>query len=150
MALPTDTTFGAGFDADAFRSAIRSTMQMGLPTDVGLQPTFRWTTEREYTRADDDGDPYDWTATPVAESAHDDVLAICAVEFGGDTVEDTAMGHFDTVDAVITILDVDYATVNTADHVLLGGNNYIIKYVTSVGLFSVTTYTIYCSSVDEA
>lgn len=150
MALPTDTSFGAGFDADAFRAAIRSTMQMGLPAEPELQPIFRWTTEREYSRTDEEGDPWDFLATPIATDAHEDVKVPVAVEYGGDTIEGTAMGHFDTVSATVTILDVDYAQVDTANQIILGGNTYIINFVTSVGLFSVTTYTLHCSSIDES
>lgn len=152
MATPLDASFGAGFNADKFRAAIRSTMMMGLPNSVSERATFRWLPVREYPIQDRAANPYDWTDTPSVETLRADVLVPVAVEFAArpSGSQDTVIGQFDSSRAIVTILDVDYALVEGADQVILGGNTYIVQFVAPpVGLFDVTVYTIYLEAVDE-
>ena len=153
MATPTDSSFGAGFDATKFRNAVRSAMEMGLPNTVSERATFRWNVERTFSYQDEATNPYDWTDTPVTEVTHADVLIPVAVEFtarpAGTT--DTPIGQFDTARAVVTILDTDYPDVAGADQVILGGNTYSIQFVAPpIGLFTVTVYQMYLEAVDES
>lgn len=152
MATPTDASFGAGFDAAAFRSAIRSTMEMGLPNATSERATFVWKEERTYQKQDPGHNPYSWDATPTTDVTHAEVRIPVAVEFSARPAGslDTVMGQFDTARAIITVLDVDYALIQGADYVKLGENLYIIDFVgPPMGLFEVTVYQLQCSAVDE-
>ena len=153
MANPTDSSFGAGFNATAFRDAIRSTMEMGLPNTVAERATFRWKPERSYAVQDQAENPYDWTDTPVTEDVPADVQVAVAVEFEAHPAGsvDTALGQFDTSRAIITVLDTEYASIVGANEVLLGENTYTVQFVAPpVGLFDVTIYRIYVEAVDES
>ncbi len=153
MAIPTDPTFGAGFNADEFRNAIRSTMEMGLPSDTAERATFKWTVASTYEAEDVAHNPFDWTDSPTTESEHDDVQIPVAVEFSARPAGsiDTTLGQFDNARAVITIMDTDFDSVQGADEVLLGGNSYTIDFWgPPVGLFGVTIYTVYATATDEA
>lgn len=144
---------GAGFNEAQFRDAIKFAMKMGTPEAVNLRPTFRWTTVKTFTKADSGGKPWTKNATPIATESRPDVQIDCAVEFvtrstlsGG-----TAIGDFDTPRAKLTVLDVDYASIEGADQVILGGNTYKVDFVAPPdGLFGVTVYYIHCSAVDES
>ena len=57
MATPTDTTFGTDFDAAVFRSAIKSTMQMAMPSDPTEAVTFIWDVDNTFAVPDPAGDP---------------------------------------------------------------------------------------------
>lgn len=152
MAGTTDSR-AAGFNAAAFRDAIRFAMNMGLPNATEERATFKWNTVRTYTTADPAGSPYDYTATPATSVAHADVAIPVAVEFSARPAgsRDTSVGQFDSSRAVITVLDEDYALIVGADQVLLGGNTYEIQFVgPPVALFDVTIYQIYCDARDES
>ena len=152
MASTTDPR-ASGFDAAAFRDSIQFAMNMGLPETESERVTFRWTPEKDYTIEDPGGNPYDYTATPTNTVAPADVQVNAAVEFVTRTTLSggTAVGEFNTPRAVITLLDVDYADVEGADKVLLGGNTYYVDFVAPpIGLFDVTIYQIHCSAGDES
>lgn len=154
MARPTDTTFGADFDADLFRSAIVSTMEMGMAS--GGNPVqeciFKWTDKHTYTSSDQEGAPYDFAASPATTVTHEDVKVPVAIElFPSDDKGSSALGELDQVKAAITVLDTYYDQVRTADLISLGHSLYTIDYVAPpVGLFDVNIYTLYVTSIDEA
>lgn len=151
MANPTDPTFLAGFDADAFRAAITSTMEMGLPEDTGERITFRWKVDRTFSTSDRGGNPYDLDATPVTEDEHADVLIPAAVEFEDRRADGSPLGQFENPRVVVTVLDTHYVDIEGANQALLNGNTYNIDYVApSFGLGEVTVYQIYMTAVDES
>lgn len=154
MASTSDAR-ASGFDAATFRDSIQFAMNMGLPETASERCTFRWTPEKDYRIEDPGGNPYDFTATntPTNTVAPADVQVDAAVEFVSRSTlsQGTALGELNTPRATITLLDVDYALVEGADQVLLGGNTYDVDYVAPpVGLFEVTIYQIHCSAVDES
>lgn len=152
MASTTDPR-AAGFDAAAFRDAIKFAMNMGAPEDTSERVTFRWKTVKTYNQADPHGNPYNRRATPVSTTTHADVQIDCAVEFipRASLGTGTPVGDFETPRAIITVLDEDYPSVEGADEVLMGGNVYRIDYVQPpVGLFSVTIYQIHVSAESES
>lgn len=151
MAKPTDPTFGTGFDAAAFRAAITSTMEMGLPVPAEERPTFRWKTEKTFEIADPEGRPYDFGAAPTKQTSYEDVQVPCSVQFINMKGDGNAMGQIDQPRAVLTLLDEHFQRVEGADEVLLGGNTYKIDYVgPPMGLFDVTFYNMYVLAVDES
>lgn len=154
MAIPTNAPagFGTGFDADAFRQAIRATMTMGLPNATADRATFRWTTAETFAIEDQDHNPYDWTDTPATSDAHADVQIPVAFEFAARPAAslDNPMGQFDSTRVEITILDVDFPLIEGANEVVLGENTYDIDFVGPPrGLFEVDVYTIYATARDE-
>lgn len=145
------------FDASAFREAIQFAMNMGLPSDTSERATFRWRTERSFDKADSGGDPFSWDSSPTSETSRSDVQLACAVEYVSriSASEDTNIGPFDPSRVVITLLDEQYDTLTQygdfPDVVLLGGNEYEIKFVgPPVGLFEVTVYQVHAQARDES
>ena len=152
MAGSTDPR-AAGFNAAAFRDAIRFAMKMGLPESTLERITFRWRVKNDYAIEDPEGLPYRFTNAPISTITHADVLIPAAVEFvtRGGFPKGESFGQFDNPKAVITILDEDYALVDSADIILLGGNTYQIDFVAPpIGLFEVTVWQLYCTAVDES
>lgn len=154
MARPTpDPLFGAGFDATAFRAAIRNAMVMGLPNATAEKATFRWTAVKTFADDDPAGKPYSWTSSPTTTTTHADVQVPVAWEFSARPAAslDTTIGQFDASRVEITILDVDYEDVEGADQVLMGQNTYNIEFIAPPqGLFEVTVYKIYAVAQDES
>lgn len=152
MARVTNPAF-AGFDAAAFRLAIRSTMTMAAPNATADRATFRWSPVKTFGTEDPGHNPYSWTATPSSTTTHADVQVPVAVEFSAPRLasKETPLGEFDTARAIITVLDVDYDLIVGADLILLGQNTYEIQFVAPpIGLFDVTVYQIYADARDES
>lgn len=144
------------FDPVAFRADIRGAMIMGLPEDPAKRPTFHFDPNVVHEVADAGGDPFDWTA-PLPAPADGDpgprvpVQVPCAWETFSGTEEYTDMGSFNLDEALLTILDVDYALVVGFDHVLLDGNTYhYTKELPARGLFEVTVHQILVTARDES
>jgi hypothetical protein len=151
MANPTDPTFLTGFDADAFRSAITSTMELAMPVDDAERVTFRWKVKRTYEKADSAGNPYDFTATPTEVEEHSDVQIPTAVEFISRRSDGSPIGQFENPTVVLTVLDIHYPQIEGATEALLGGNTYNIDFVEPpVGLGPVTVYRLWLTAVDES
>jgi hypothetical protein len=143
--------FAEAFDASIFREAIKNTMQLGSPNEVRDKATFKW--DRNFTTdtMDPSGVPYDFAEVIVDENEHPDVLVDCAVEFVERAPTGTPLGQFDNPRIVITLLDVDYVLVSTANMVVLGGNDYKINFwAPPVGLLDVTVFQAYCTAIDES
>jgi hypothetical protein len=152
MATSSDPR-AAGFNAAEFRDAIKFAMHMGLPEDTNERATFQWTPQKTYSKTDAAGRPLSWTAAPLTTNEHEDVQIDVAVEFQRYTSGEgiTSIGEFHATSAVLTVLDDDYAEVEGADKVLLGGNTYTIEYVAPPdGMFGVTVYQIYLRAEDES
>lgn len=152
MAVPSDPSFGVGFDADLVRSALTSAMEMGMATLPEDQATFFWKEVGSYEHGGKV--PYDLTASPVSivQAAKTAVIPV-AVEFipRATGVEGTPLGDIQSPRAVLTVLDVHYPTVEGADGVEFSGAKYDVDFVAPViGLFDMTVYQIYVSAVDEA
>ena len=158
MATVTDSSFGGGFDADSFRTAIRNTMTMGLPTTASERITFRWSTERTYASAtDESGETYDFTASPASTSSPADVAVTAAVEFTARSSlgEQNAVGDSENPRVIVTLLDTDFPNITSggrlADLMVLDGNEYTVDFVAPpIGLFDVTVYQVYGTAIDES
>lgn len=138
-----------GFSAAEVRTALRFAMTMGMPTDESLQGTFRFRRSDSFASADNQGDPWDWTATPVTTSQDDPVTKPIAVEFVEGTRGQTELGQIDATKVVITILDEDFVDVNGAIEVQFGDNIYDIDFIApAIGLFDLTVYQIYATARD--
>lgn len=143
----------AGFNAAQFRTAIKNAMHMGLPSDTTERATFKWMPVRAFSVEDPGSKPYNWTSTPTSETLHVDVQIDCAIEFVSRPAgsRDTPVGQFDASRATLTVLDVDYPSIEGATHVAIGGNTYEIQFVgPPLGLFDVTVYQLYAEAIDES
>jgi hypothetical protein len=139
-----------GFDPVAFRQAIRFAMTMGTPNNPSDQATFRWTVQKSYAVADVGGVPYNWNETPSTVVTHADVKIPVAVRSSAVSDEQTTVGVFKPAKVVLTILDDDFAQIDGASTVLLGGDEYIIDFVAPPeGLFEVDVYRVYCTARSE-
>jgi hypothetical protein len=154
-----DSAFAAGFDAVAFRVAIRETMKMGAPPDPADQLTWRWKRLRTYLPEDQAHNPYDWTETAVTDAPGNpdetdgSLIVDYAVEFSARPAGsvDVAAGQFDTSRAVVTLLDEDYEQVKTADYATIGNTTYDIDFTgPPIGMFAVGVFTVYLTARDEA
>lgn len=153
MATVTDPTFGGGFDAEEFRRQIRNTMIMGLPVDEAERPTFRWSVKRSYAVKDDSGNPYNFSSPPISVETRADVQVPVSVDFSARSSLGSKLpvGDVENSKVVVTVLDVDYEEIKTADQIICGGDTYSIDFVApSVGLFAVTVYEIHATSIDES
>lgn len=137
----------AGFDPDVFRTNIVNTMIMGLPVPDDLKPTFHFRSTSAYptgTVLDATGKAIDPRVKPTVTAPHP-IQVPCAVEWAMDTSNDTTLvGTFWTDRANVTILDTQYELVKDAIEVDLSGKRYLIQQMTSVGLGTVTVYTLMC------
>lgn len=153
MATPTDATFGSDFDPTAFRQAIISSMEMGMPADAGKQATFVFSAQNEFDVQDPAGNPYNFTALAASSVPERRVVIPIAVEFvsRASLSDGTPWGEIETPKAIVTVLDQHFPEVDGADFILMDGAEYHIDYVAPpIGLFSVTIFQIYCSARDEA
>lgn len=157
MATPTNPDFGASFTlevAEIVRQNLKSAMQMGAPIDPADRATFQWNILRTYDTAggvavDPAGRPYDFSVTPETVDEHPDVQIDVAYQFIEHQPTGTALGQMDNPRVEITVLDVDYALVEGASKVLLGGNQYEIDFWKVDGLFSLGVWTCYAHATDE-
>lgn len=150
MAQPTDVSFGTDFNADTFRSAIISVMEMGTPTDDTMKAIFYWDTQYDYSgQVDGSGRPFDLHSAPSSVNAKDPVTALCGVSWMGDSSTGSPLGQFDNPKVELSLLDTEYAKIDGASKLTLGGNWYKIDYVVQSALFTVNTYLIYATAEDE-
>lgn len=151
MANPTDPTFLSGFDADAFRSAITSTMEMGLPELESDRITFRWKVEKSFATSDRIGNPYDLSAAPTSVVTHDDVQVPAAIEFVAVAIDGSSIGQFENSKVVATVMDIHFSEIDGADQALIGQSTYNVDFVEPpVGLGPVTIYRIWMTAIDES
>lgn len=156
--MASNSAFAGAFDEAAFRTNIRDTMRMGMPTDPAEQLTWRWKRVRTYNPQDRVAHPYDWTQTPTtdvpgnADEPDGELVVDYALEFSASIAAEggTALGRFNTSRAVVTLIDADYELVKTADFATIAGAEYEIDFVSPpMGLFAVTVYQIHLRARDE-
>jgi hypothetical protein len=143
------------FVADAFRTSIRATMQMGLPNNTANQPTFRWTERATFTTGDPSDRPYNWFTAPATPAPVVSDLAVpCAVEYQGNAGQGTEAGFLNETMAKLTLLDTEYNALiahggKVPDQVLIKHNVYNLTYSHVEALFSVDVWTFYCEAEDS-
>lgn len=136
-----------GFDAAAFRTAIKTAMVMGSPNTVALKATFQWRKAQTFATQDPAGRPYNLTAPPVTDTTPSQVvLDEVAVEYAVPDARGTTVGEIVPRTATVTLLDEQYAQVQGADFVLLSGRTFEITTVTALALFEVNVYQLHCQA----
>lgn len=157
------SAFSPSFDESAFRTAVVETMKMGMPEDPNQRLTWVWREHREYVPDDPAGNPYDWSTPPVSEMPGNPDLPITgtdqtlqvpyALEFASRPAGSSAtvFGEIDESRAVVTLLDKDYAKVESADYCRIGDSEYRIQFdAPPQGLFGVMVWTVYLEAQDES
>lgn len=142
------------FDAAAFRSGVRTAMQLGAPVKKSDRVTFIFKTQPSYppgTRLDQEGRPLDPRIAPIVEASLTGPLQVdCALEFTDASAEELPVGNFRPTKAVVTVFDTDYERVKNAKEVLIGGDRYIVGYKPPpLALFNVGIHQFVCFAVDE-
>lgn len=139
----------SGFDAKAFRTAIRSVYQMAAPPVSDEQATFYFPAQLVYNVGTDAEDtPFDPTAT-VTRTQPSPVKVPCALEFKGAN-QDTDFGLIAPARIAITLLDEDYAKVAGFSYVVIRGEKYNFDRVDPPnGLFDVGLYTVHVSAESQ-
>lgn len=157
--MASESTLAAGFPADTFRAQIAQVMLMGMPENEEDRLTFYWNDIETFTPTTDDDDPLDWTATPVTDvPGNSDITEgfyrpNYALEFAarpaGSVNEVT--GEIDTTRLLITLLDVDFDKISTADYAKIKDVRYRIQFAApEVALFPVGVHTLYLEAEDQA
>lgn len=149
MAKSLDPEFGADFPTEEFEAAIYAAMDMAMPDDEALRPTFRFKAAKTFARGDRGGRPLSLTATPISQKAEKEIQVPCLVTFGNATEDETPMTQFNTAEASIMLFDREYQQVKEADDVLLGGARYEIRFVEPpTSLFDSHLWTMHVISPD--
>lgn len=150
------------FNATRFREGIKFAMQMGFPDQTAQQITWRWTTERTFSKADSGGNPYTWASSQVTDTTVlTDLIVDCAVKFqpvgAGTRVAGTAIGTFDQSTVEVTMLDTDWDLLmahsddRLPNQAVIDDNIYHVLFVgPPLGLFDVTVYQLFLAAVDES
>ena len=132
------------FHATAFRAAIQSAMTMGIAPTGADAITFCWNpTTTTVAVIDGEGVPFDPGAAITTHTAPAPVSVPCAVQYVDATGDPTPFGSVVAGRVKVTLLDVNYTTVGTADYVLISGNRFLRHHEEPpVGLFNVEIHTI--------
>lgn len=163
--MATTSSFTSRFPEAKFRDAIRNTMKMGMPPEVGDQLAWFWKRTKTYEAQDQSATPYNLDATPVtnepgntaipdADPTVDQRLYVdYALEFSARPAGSTStvLGEIDTSRGTVTLFDVDFEKVKTADYAMIGDTTYRIQLsAPTIGLFGVAMQTIVLEAVDVA
>lgn len=132
-----------GFNAKAFRSAIRQVYTMAAPPVSDEQATFFFPPQLVYNVGTDAEDtPFDPSAT-VTRTQPPAVKVPCALDFKGVS-EMSDFGLLSPAKIAITLLDEDYAKVAGFAYVVIRGERYNYASVDPPsGLFDVGLYTVH-------
>lgn len=146
----------SGFDAiaalpvDSIREALRRTMALGMPVDTRHQPTFHFEREVDFARHDQEGSPWDWTASPVTQVLGRSVQVLCAYEFfsplGRQGSFPTEVGDFNPTTLVFTLFEDEFAQVEGFTYATVGPSDqrwYFRFWRPAYGLGDMSVYQIH-------
>ncbi len=164
--MATSSAFTPSFDESLFRQSIVATMRMGMPQSDEHKIRWYWNRDQTFVPDDPAGNPYDWTDDPVTDApgnptgdpSDDGLIVDYAVEFNsssglgaGVNNQLTPLGPIDPTRMTVTVFDVDYDRIKTADYAAIGTTRYRIRYAAPpVGLFGVTVHDLYLEADDQA
>lgn len=140
-----------GFPAGEFRAGIRLAMSLGLPPVESDRPLFVFAPViTNDTPADEDGLPFDWSATPTV-AAGASLRVLCAVEFDDTTGRVENMGVIVPSAVTITLLDEEYQQVKGFHYVQIGTDRYYYRTTQPpLGLDVVGVWSVTCVSEDDS
>lgn len=163
--MATTSAFTDRFNETKFRDAVRAAMQMGMPESDDEKLKWWWKRTRTYEAPDPAGNPYDWTSTPTSDepsnpdlddddpTSDQHLIVDYTWEFSSRPAGSiqTIVGEIDNSRMVVTLFDVDWEEVKTADYCTVGNSVYHIQFSgPAQGLFGVTMHTVFLVAEDEA
>lgn len=139
-----------GFNASEVRDALREAFLMASPNAKVDKATFVFKKELVHSvPTDRSGVPFSVTAAPAEDNTPPEiVMDFVIVELGGEAGAETSFGHIEHNQAVVTILDEEYAKVKLAQEVRLGGNSYRIVHRVVSAMFSIDIVQLICQADD--
>lgn len=139
-----------GFDAGAFRSAIRFVQDMAAPPLEAEQATFYAPATLVYAGSlDDDDVPFDPSTTVVRQPAVG-VKVPCGIEYLDADGQALVFGTVTATKVKITLLDEEYTQVKNAAYVVIGGDKYLYRRTEPPsGLFDVGLYVMHFTAENE-
>lgn len=160
--MSTESEFADDFDQTEFETAIRETMQMGMPEDVAERLTWWWDRDKTHSPDDSAGYPLMWDSEPIEDDPGNpdlpdvgdpqSLVVDYAMEFSSRPAgsKTTVLGEIDNSRAEVTLFDSDYQRVKTADYATFGESRYRIQFsAPAQGLFGSTMWAVYLEAVDE-
>ena len=128
------------FNETKVRAGLRYPMQMGMPVDVALRPTFYFRQATIDGTTDPTGAALDLNAgTP--DTPETGVQVLCAVEQREGESDETVLGTFDADEYIVTVLDEEWEEISDFTYCTLGGRYFDrSKEMYHYGLFTVTVY----------
>ena len=147
----------ADFDTNAFRLAIHSVMEMGMPAPDSERLTWHFKPVDTWAPQDPERKPYDWTTPPETETLGNpsqptgQVTVDYALEFSPGSSTETDVGQFTTSSLKVTLLDTEFVKVKDADYATIGAVYYKILFVAPPeALFDAQVYVVYLQARDQA
>jgi hypothetical protein len=160
--MATSSAFAAQFPEAQFRQSIRDAMKMGMPEDDAEKLTWFWKRAQTFNPDDLAGRPLDWTAAPITDDpgnpvddAEDDGMivdyALEANNLSSQVDQSiTALGNFNFQKIKVTLFDVDFEKIRTADYARIGTIVYTIRLeAPPYALFGVTMHDVHLEALDE-
>ncbi len=139
-----------GFNARAFRDAIRFTYNMAATPAAEDQVAFYKASELVYNvPVDDDNVPFDPTTT-VQRITPAPVRVPCSVEYIDAEGQPLPFGTLTVSRIKLSLLDEDYAKVRDCAYVVIAGEKYLYRRTEPPsGLFDVGLYVMHFRSENE-
>lgn len=160
--MASNSTFAAQFPEEQFRDAIRNAMRMGMPENDADKLTWRWNRVKTFTPADPAGRPLHWDqpavtddpGNPTGDADDDGVIVDYAIEVNNISSQVdtsfTALGALNFQKIKVTLFDVDFAKVKTADYATIGNVRYEIRLeAPNYALFAVGMHDVFLEASDE-
>jgi len=136
------------FNETKVRAGLRYPMQMGMPVDEALRPTFYFQQPTIDATTDPTGAALDLNAGTASEPEVG-VQVLCAVEQREGESDETVLGTFDADEYVITVLDEEWALISNFVSCTLGGRYFVrSKELYHYGLFTVTVFQVRVEALD--
>lgn len=137
-------------------------MKMGMPEDDADKLTWFWKRAQTFNPDDLAGRPLDWTTEPLTDDpgnpeddAEDDGMIVdYALETNNlSSLVDqsiTALGNLNFQKIKVTVFDVDFEKIKTADYARIGSIVYTIRLeAPPYALFGVTMHDLHLEALDE-
>ncbi len=139
----------AGFDGQAFRDGIHLVQEFFTPADQ--RATFYFPDESPTSgTVDSENVPFDPAATVTRTPSKQPVVAPCSIEYQDVAGNLENLGYISPSRIVVTLLDVDYATVKGFDYLVVNGVRYYYRGTDiPSALGNVTVWSIRCVAEDE-
>lgn len=140
-------------DTASIKQSLLQTMVMGLPTADAQKPTFYFDRVVDYAKHDEEGSPWDWTATPTSETAATSKQVICAYEFfsplGRQGSFVTEVGEFNPTSLIVTMFEEEWEEVAGFSYVTVGASDqkwFFRFWRPTYAISDMAVYQVHCQA----